>query len=101
MEVEIYDKDLLELYLKGKSRKYILPKEIIEKYYKRINDIHAAKNIYDLWSDKAINFEKLTNLNLYSMKLNNRYRLEMKIEWENDNKTIGTFIITGISKHYE
>jgi proteic killer suppression protein len=48
-----------------------------------------------------LNFEKLTNLDLYSIKLNNKYRLEMEIEWENDDNTIGTFIITGISKHYE
>ena len=102
MEVDITNKELLKLYTTGKSKKYPLQKDVIEKYFLRINSISASNDIYDLWKDKAINFEKLIGyVNRYSMRLNNKYRLEIDVDWINDDNTIGIFNIKEISKHYE
>lgn len=102
MEFSFKNKDLEKLYTTGKSKKYTLPANIIEKFFARIQQIEAAHDIRDLWNDKGLNFEKLTKTeNSYSMRLNQNYRLEMDIDWINNELTIGEFIITEISNHYK
>lgn len=102
MDVEINDKDLLKLYATGKSRKYKIPEEVKEKFLLRANLIMNAVDIYDIWKDPAAKFKKLSGEeSAYSMRLNKRYRLEMEVYWENDEKKVGKFVLTKISKHYE
>lgn len=102
MNVDISDKELLKLYQSGKSKKLKLSDDIIKKYFMRIQTIISSVNIYDFWKDPAIKFEKLVSFeNRYSMRLNSKYRLEMEVEWENEEKTVGTFNIIEISKHYQ
>lgn len=101
MNFTFKNKELEKLYVTGKSKKLKLPNDIIEKFFARIQQIEAANNIYDLWNDKGLNFEKMTNTeNSYSMRLKIKYRLEMDIDWSNEELTIGDFIITDISNHY-
>lgn len=101
MDFTFRNKELERLYSTGKSKKLKLPSDIIEKFFARIQQIEAAKDIYDLWNDKGLNFEKLTNTeNSFSMRLKIKYRLEMDIDWKNNELTIGDFIITDISNHY-
>lgn len=101
MEFTFDNKELEKLYTTGKSKKYRLPNDIIDKFFARTQQIEAANTIYDLWNDKGLNFEKMKGSeNTYSMRLKIKYRLEMDIEWKNDEKTIGNFIITNISNHY-
>lgn len=101
MEFTFKNKELEKLYTTGKSKKLKLPNDIIEKFFARIQQIEAANDIYDLWNDKGLNFEKLKGSeNSYSMRLKIKYRLEMDIDWKNNELTIGDFIITDISNHY-
>jgi proteic killer suppression protein len=101
MNFTFRNKELEKLYATGKSKKLRLPNDIIEKFFARLQQIEAANDIYDLWNDKGLNFEKLTNTeNSYSMRLKIKYRLEMDIDWINNELTIGDFIITDISNHY-
>lgn len=101
MNFTFRNKELEKLYVTGKSKKLKLPNDIIEKFFARLQQIEAANDIYDLWNDKGLNFEKLTNTeNSYSMRLKIKYRLEMDIDWTNNELTIGDFIITDISNHY-
>ena len=101
MNFTFRNKELEKLYVTGKSKKLKLPNDITEKFFARLQQIEAAKDIYDLWNDKGLNFEKLTNTeNSYSMRLKIKYRLEMDIDWINNELTIGDFIITDISNHY-
>ena len=58
MNVYIPDKDLKKLYVTGTSKKLKLPKDIIEKFFASVQKISAAKDIYDLWKDPSLNFEK-------------------------------------------
>lgn len=101
MEFTFDNKELEKLYTHGKSKKYRLPNDIIDKFFARLQQIEAANTIYDLWNDRGLNFEKLQGAeNSYSMRLKIKYRLEMNVQWKNDEKTIGDFIIKDISNHY-
>lgn len=102
MEFEFNNKELETLYTSGKSKKLKLSRDIIDKFFARIQQIEAAHSIYDLWNDKGLNFEKLQgHSNLYSMRLKLKYRLEVQIKWKNDEKTIGDFLLTDITNHYD
>lgn len=102
MDFTFDTKELEKLYTTGKSKKYSLPNDIIDKFFARIQQIEAANTIYDLWNDKGLNFKKMQGAeHRYSMRLKIKYRLEMIIEWKNDEKTLGDFIIAEISTHYE
>jgi len=98
LNVFIDDKELENLYVTGKSRKLKLRPEIIEKYFATIQKIDAARDIYDLWKDTSLNFEKYKKH--YSMRLTGKYRLEMTIEWINEENTIGEFHLFAITNHY-
>ncbi len=98
MDVYIDDKELENLYVTGKSRKLKLRPDIIEKYFATIQKIDAARDIYDLWKDPSLNFEKYKKH--YSMRLTGKYRLEMTINWMNEKNTIGEFHLFAITNHY-
>lgn len=67
----------------------------------RIQQLEAAINIYDLWKTPSLNFEKLEGFeNRYSVRIDNKWRLEMEIRWMDEKKTKGTIYIAEISKHY-
>lgn len=101
MNFRFGNKELEKLYTIGKSKKYKLSNDIIDKFFARIRQIEAANDIYDLWKDKGLNFEKLEGFDArYSMRLKLKYRLEMEIEWQNAEITIGEFIVDEISNHY-
>jgi len=102
VDVSITDKELIKLYESGLSKKLKLPSDVVDKFFLRIQSIQAAQTIHDLWKDRSINFEKLQGYaNRYSMRLNLKWRLETEITWENNDKTVGKFLITAISNHYK
>ena len=98
MNVYITDKDLKNLYVTGISKKLKLRNDIIDKFFATVQKISAARNIYDLWKDPALKFEKYKDH--YSVRLSGKYRLEMKVEWEDDDKSRGDFYLFRISSHY-
>ena len=64
--------------------------------------IEAAKDIYDFWKQPALNFEALKgNKKRYSFRIARKYRLEVNIDWENAEQTVGVVAIDEISKHYQ
>ncbi len=102
MKFKFSHKDLEVLYTTGKSKKIKIPNDVIDKFFARMQQIEAAHTIHDLWKDKGLNFEKLQGQsNVYSMRLTLKYRLEMNITWENEQKTVGEFSITNLSNHYK
>ncbi len=102
MNFEFANKELIKLYTTGKSNKYRIPADIIDKFFARIQQIEAANTIFDLTKNNSLNFEKLKgHNNRFSMRINLKYRLEMEIHWINQEKTIGDFIISDISNHYD
>ncbi|HYX09302.1 MAG TPA: type II toxin-antitoxin system RelE/ParE family toxin [Bacteroidales bacterium] len=102
MTVKCNNNKLLELYKTGKSSKYKLPAHIVKKFIMRVQILQAAETIHDLWKHPALKFEKLqSSESHYSIRINKQYRLEMNINWLNEEKTVGTIFLTDLSKHYE
>jgi plasmid maintenance system killer protein len=65
-----------------------------------VSIIDAARDIYDFWSKKAIRFEKLQGYSSrYSFRLGGKYRLEVEIDWENEEKKRGIIHIETVSNH--
>ncbi|VAX34647.1 hypothetical protein MNBD_NITROSPIRAE03-257 [hydrothermal vent metagenome] len=101
MQIEFRNRHLVHLYQKGKAGKYPLPPGVINKFFMRMQQIEAAVNIYDLWKTSSLNFERLQGFeNRFSLRLDNKYRLEIEIEWEDEKRTKGIVYILEISKHY-
>ena len=97
MNFSFKNKELEKLYTTGKSKKLKLSNDIIEKFFARVQQIEAAENIYDLWNDPSLNFEKYKMH--YSIRLTGKYRLEMRVNWMNETKTIGEFYLFQISRN--
>ncbi len=100
MEVVFNNKKLETLYTTGKSNKYKLERAIVESFFEVVAILEAAKDIYDLWKQPSLNFEKLTNSEIYSARINKKWRLEMSIDWQDEKSTIGIIGIEEISNHY-
>ena len=101
MHVEFGKRDLKTLYETGECRKLRLPDEVIRDFAVTVRMLEAAKDIYDLWQEPSLHFEKLQGAkSRYSVRLSRKWRLEMEIEWENDQKTVGIMTLVEISSHY-
>ena len=102
MIVEFINKDLEELYEKGYSRKYKkVPKRVAEDFFPTtVLTLMNARNIQQIWSLRSLHFEKLTNTDRYSVRLDIRWRLEMKIDWTDKDCTVGIIGLTDLTKHY-
>lgn len=101
MKVLIEDRDLINLYTKGKAPKLKLPNDVIDKFFATIQKIEAAVDIHDLWKKPGLRFERLKGYtNRYSLRLTRKYRLEIEINWADKEKTTGEFLIQTITLHY-
>lgn len=101
MEFEFGNKNLETLYTKGKHSKYRLQQGTLKKFSMRIQQIEAANTIHDFWKTPSLNFEKLEgHQNRYSIRVDKTYRLELEIDWSNEEKTVGKVFILELSKHY-
>jgi proteic killer suppression protein len=90
------------LYESGQSKKYLLDQQVVRGFFEVITAIDAAQDIYDLQKRPSLNFERLKGTkSRYSLRINRKYRLEVDIDWDNDDKTVGIVGIEEISKHYE
>ena len=98
-----FDNTELEKIYEGKaSRKYRLDSAIIKKYIRAVEALSAADTIRDIWNYPAFNFEKLQGThNRFSMRLNIKYRLELRIEFYDATLSDGDVFIEEISKHYQ
>ncbi|MBU4486604.1 MAG: type II toxin-antitoxin system RelE/ParE family toxin [Candidatus Delongbacteria bacterium] len=90
------------MYLNGKSNKYKFDKNIIKKFFMAVRKIDVAKSIYDLRTP-ANKFKNLEGFeSMYSIRINDTYRLEFEIVWDEKEKGIVEIIgIEELSKHYE
>jgi plasmid maintenance system killer protein len=102
MEFDFLAKELIELYTTGRSRKFkFLNTKAVDNFIDCIQNIVAADSIHDWWGRPALKFEKLQGYdNRYSMRIDNKHRLEFKLDFENKEKTRGFVSILKISKHY-
>lgn len=98
MEFDFEDKKLQELYEEEKGAKKF-PSKVVDNFFRRIATIKAAKDVQDLRALKGARFEKLKGQkNRYSMRLNKKWRLILRLE---RNKGGGIVVILEISDHYD
>jgi proteic killer suppression protein len=101
LRVEFKNKSLIQLYETGKSKKYRLRQDILTKFFMRIQQLEASNDIYDLWKTSSLHFEKMEHYeNRYSVRLSRKWRLELEMEWADEEKTRGIVYVDEISKHY-
>jgi len=68
----------------------------------RIQQLEIAETIHYFWKLPKLKFEKLEGEeDLFSVRLDKKWRLEFNIDFEDEDKTIGTIFIKELSKHYE
>lgn len=102
MEYLFGDKELITLFSTGKSRKLKLPKGVAKKFVERVKRIEAADTINDLRIPPSMRFEKLEERKDYfSLRLNDEYRLEITLNFQDEDRLKGIVTIVKISKHYE
>jgi len=102
MEFSFSDKKLVELYTKGKSRKLRVPPQVARKFIERVNRIEDADTILDLRVPPSMHFEKLTGHGRrFSIRVDQQWRLEFEIDFEDEAKTRGNVRVLALSKHYE
>lgn len=101
MKVEFRNAQLEKLYTAGHSKKYPLDEAVVRKFVAVIGRLEAASDIHDLWRLSSLNFERLQGYpNRYSARVTIKYRIEMEIDWENEEKTVGLIGIVELSSHY-
>lgn len=101
MEVKFVNEELKLLYQTSSSKKYKnVPAQIIKKLVRAVDVLSAATGIQDLWNFTSYRFEHLQGNNRYSMHMDRIWRLEMEIEWTNNECTIGIIGLYDLTKHY-
>jgi proteic killer suppression protein len=73
------------------------PEGVVRKFFQRVDAIRAARSEQDLRGLKSLHFEKLQN-DFYSIRLNKGWRLELKLEMDDQGKLL---VIIRISNHYK
>ena len=103
MEYDFDNKHLIDLYTRGRSRKFrFVDKTLAKKFVERINRIEAAQTIYDLREPPSMKFESLEGYdNRFSIRLDKKHRLEFEIDFEDEEKTTGNVFIVDVSQHYQ
>ena len=102
MEVDFLNKDLEELYTKGRSKKYKdVPLNIAQKMVKAVEVLKSSSSIQEIWKFPAYKFEKLQGNDRYSMRMNITWRLELTVKWIDETKTQVEIInLEDLTKHY-
>ncbi|MGO9663689.1 MAG: type II toxin-antitoxin system RelE/ParE family toxin [Polyangia bacterium] len=80
MEVRFEDDELDRLEVEAGNGRFC--EAIVKAYRKRMQQIRAASDMHDFSSLKSLHFEKLKGdrAGQWSMRLNDQWRLTMKIE---------------------
>lgn len=74
---------------------------MVKRYVKVVEICQNAVDIYDLWKLPSLKFEKLEGFgNRFSARLNQQWRLELEMNWENQQKTTALIVVAEVSKHY-
>ena len=102
MDFEITNRDLVDLYTKGSSRKLRVDKQVARKFVERVNRIQDAADINDLRVPPSMHFEKLQGFsNRFSIRVDLQWRLEFEIDFTDQDKTVGAARIVKLSNHYK
>lgn len=102
-----FDKEYLsELYYEGKcsDKKHRYQPDIVKRYKQRIDVLNSATCIEALYRLHSLGYEVLTGdkAGISSIRVNNKYRIEFIVSYEEDNKALLTICnIIELSNHYK
>lgn len=104
--VVAFKKDYLkELYEKGScsDKQHRFQPPIIKLYKRRIEQLQAAPSPESLYRFNALHFEALKGdkAGLFSIRVNNQYRIEFALDSVPDNAIIKICKIVELSNHYD
>lgn len=104
--VIIFEKTYLrELFETGRTsdRKRRFQPDIVKRYRKRIEMLQAAPSPQTLYQFNSLNFEALAGdkVGLYSIRVNNKYRIEFSLNADNERPMITICNIVELSNHYD
>lgn len=98
---EDYLQELFE-HGKAKNKKYAYQPQVIKKYIKVVNILRVTERIEDLFLFNSLNYEKLTNSDVESVRVDGKYRLEFRSRVEGEElNTITICSLINLSKHYQ
>lgn len=96
---------LKELYESGRcsDRKHRFQPQIISVYRRRIQTLKDAPRPETLYQFNSLNFEALNGdkTGLFSIRVNNRYRIEFTLSNESGNPLLTICNIVELSNHYD
>lgn len=105
MIVKFTKEYLSELYHHGKCRdkKHRFQPDIVTRYRRRIDTLYAATSIEALYGLHSLNYEVLSGdkAGISSIRVNDRYRIEFIVEYEDDEQQITICNIVELSNHYD
>lgn len=100
-----FEKDYLrDLYSKGSchDKRHRFSPDIIKRYKRGIDYLKWASRKEDLFRINSLNFEALKGdrSGLFSIRVNNQYRIEFKISKNTDDPILTICSIVELSNHY-
>ena len=98
MHVEFVN-ELRTLYETGEAPGCKISHHIVGKFVRAIGSLEAAHTLKDIWANKGFNFEKVDDI--YSIRLNDQWRLELTIDWADKQHSRETVYPQHLSKHYK
>lgn len=104
--IVVFEKTYLkELYEKGKTsdKKHRFQPDIVRRYVDRINYLKKAAGKEELYPIKSLHFEALKGdkKGLFSIKVNNQYRIEFYMTENMEDSILTVCNITELSNHYD
>lgn len=90
MRFSFQNDDLLELYEIGYSPRLRLQPNVINGFFKAMLRIESTPNLQRLANNRGLRLEKLRGdrANQYSVRLNDQYRLILKVEQDDDGEVV-------------
>lgn len=96
---------LKELYENGKSpdKKHRFQPDIVRRYKRQVDYLRAAAGKEDLFLIRSLHFEALRGdkLGLYSVRVNDQYRIEFTIAENIEQPILSICNIVELSNHYD
>lgn len=105
MEIRFEKEYLQELYENGRTfdKSHRFQPHIIERYQQRIKTMEAASGLEDIIRIRSYNYEVLKGdkKGISSIRVNDKYRIEFKVEYFSSEKLITICNIIELSNHYK
>jgi len=91
--------ELRTLYETGEAPGCKISHHIVDKFVRAIGSLEAACTLEDIRTNRGYNFEQVGDV--YSMRLNRQWRLELTIDWADKQHSRETVYPQHLSKHYK